>query len=698
MIVKPITKPLPLIGLLLAMPALGAEEENKTVELSEVVVSADYRPKTAQKTAVSLTEIDKDTIEARGAQHLEEVLNLAPNVSFASGASRGQFFQIRGMGEDSQYSSPINPSVGLIIDGIDFSRIGGAATLFDIDSVEVLRGPQGTKFGNNGLAGTINLRSKEPTKDFKIHFESAAGNYDTQNVGFAVGGSITDDTLLGRLAIYNHQSDGYVKNVYLGRDDTQDQNELTLRGKLKWLATENLTVDLTYLHLNIRNGYDAFTLDNSGKTRSNQPGSDNQETNALALKANWQASDAVILQSQANYLHSDVLYSYDADWTAVSPDYFERFNRKRENYSFDVRALSDKAGRIFGGTTDWTVGLFHYNQKENFQINSNYYTDPNSGGHYETDNTALYGQLDTYLSEKLTLTNGLRLEHFKATLSDATGYDDAFNLVNIDNTSVADNLFGGKIGLNYQANEDHLLYTTLSRGFKAGGVNNDGRLNSEQRNIKQEYNVSIETGIKSSWLNKTLITTLSVFYTERNDAQIKASKALSNGTFLDYINNASNATHQGLEASFDWFATDKLRILGSLGLLDAKFRNHVANGVSFDGRQVANAPRYTFNLGSEFYANENLTLRANVEGKDEFYFSDSHNAKSDAYALVNASLDYKHDKHWKVSGWVRNLFDKDYATRGFYFPNNPANNYTVNEKYIQYGQPRVAGITVSYDY
>ncbi|MFW5440252.1 MAG: TonB-dependent receptor plug domain-containing protein, partial [Methylophilaceae bacterium] len=159
---------LPLIGLLLISPAYAADEVTK-IAVDNVVVSADFRPSTAAETPISLTEIDEETIESRGAQHLEEVLNLAPNVNVSSGASRGQFYQIRGIGERSQFNAPINPSVGLIIDGIDFSRTGGAATLFDINSIEVLRGPQGTKFGTNGLAGTINMRSKEPTKDFNMH-------------------------------------------------------------------------------------------------------------------------------------------------------------------------------------------------------------------------------------------------------------------------------------------------------------------------------------------------------------------------------------------------------------------------------------------------------------------------------------------------------------------------------------------------
>jgi outer membrane receptor protein involved in Fe transport len=148
---------------------------------------------------------------------VEDVLNLAPNVNISSGASRGQYFQIRGIGERSQFAAPLNPSVGLVIDGIDFSRTGGAATLFDIERVEVLRGPQGTLYGTNGLAGTINLRSKQASKELDMHFESTLATYNTRAVGVAVGGPLVEDSLLGRIAVHTHQSDGYMDNDFLGR-------------------------------------------------------------------------------------------------------------------------------------------------------------------------------------------------------------------------------------------------------------------------------------------------------------------------------------------------------------------------------------------------------------------------------------------------------------------------------------------------
>lgn len=687
-------KTLPLsIAVLLSANAFAKADDHV---LPAMVVSADFRPTIALETPVSLTTIDEEIIEARNAQHIEEILNLAPNVNVSSGASRGQYYQIRGIGERSQFNAPLNPSVGLIIDGVDFSRTGGAGTLFDVESVEILRGPQGTKFGTNALAGTINLRSKEPTEEFQVHAEAGLAEYNTHNLGLAVGGALIENSLLGRASIYTHQSDGYMDNDYLGRDNTQNHVEVTARGKLKWLAAENLTVDLSYLHLNIDNGYDAFTLDNSRNSLSDDPGKDKQRTNALALKTDWQPNDAVIIQTEATYAKSDITYSYDVDWGfdgQFAPGLFpfigfDRFDRERDNHSLELRILSDEAGRLFNGTTDWTVGIYHLEQDESFEQDSDYGifgTGPMFNGDFDTNNSSLYGQLDIHLSDKLTLITGARIERFRAEYNDTLG-------VKIRTDEI---LRGGKIGLNYQANEDHFIYTSLARGYKSGGVNNSGGLTFNQREFDTEKNNTFELGLKSKWLQNRLTTEVTAFYTQRRDAQIKNS--IQNGpSFIDFIGNASNATHKGIEASADWLVTEKIRLLASLGLLDATFDNHKVAGVEYNGRQVSHAPDYTFSLGSEYYLNHRWTISANIEGKDQFYFSDSHNAESGSYAIVNASANYKHG-NWNVNVWARNLFDKDFYTRGFFFGNNPAKGY-ADENFKQFGEPRVAGVTLSYDY
>jgi outer membrane receptor protein involved in Fe transport len=371
------------IASLFTVPAVA---EVTPADLPSMIVSADFRPNEAQDTPVSLTQIDSEIIESRGAQHIEDVLNLAPNVNVSSGAARGQYFQIRGIGERSQFSAPINPSVGLLIDGIDFSRTGGAATLFDIQSVEILRGPQGTIYGTNALAGVINMNSTEPSNQFDMHVETGIAEYNTRNVGIAVGGPLVEDTLLGRFSIYSHQSDGYMDNDFLGRDNTQDQDEVTARGHFKWLVNSDLTVDLNLLHLDIDNGYDAFTLDNSRNSLSDMPGEDSQHTSAIALKTDYRANSALQLQSSLTYVQSDLTYSYDADWTypGIHPDAYaatEEFNRERENYSVELKALSNEDGWIFNNTTEWAVGVYFLSQDEELDLNSDF---GNLDNDYET--------------------------------------------------------------------------------------------------------------------------------------------------------------------------------------------------------------------------------------------------------------------------------------------------------------------------
>ncbi len=673
-----------------------AASDVPAIALPDLVVSADFRPNTAMATPVSMTTIDREIIESRGAQHIEDILNLAPNVNVSSGASRGQYYQIRGMGERSQFAAPINPSVGLIIDGIDLSRTGGAATLFDIAQVDILRGPQGTRYGTNALAGVISLHSTPPSDNTDIHVETGLAQYDTYQYGIAAGGALIENQLLGRFSVHHYLSDGYIHNDFLQKDNTQDKDELTARAHLQWLVDEDLTVDLHYLHLGIDNGYDAFNFNNSRHTLTDHPGEDKQVTNAFALKTDWRASDAVQLQSSFTYSRSNIVYSYDADWgyagqfnPSLGPYIgFEQFLRDRENYSAELIALSNEQGRLFSDTTDWVIGLYYLDQREGLDQDSNYgiYGRTVLKNQYDTRNLALYGQLDTDLSEKLSLVTGLRVEYFNAHYSDS-------NALTIHTNDI---LFGGKVGLNYHVNQNQLLYTSLSRGYKSGGVNTDARLTPAQRHFSSEYVWDWETGLKSAWLDGSVVTDVNLFYMLRKNAQIKSSIQIG-PEFIDLIDNAANGKNIGLEASLDWLVNQQFRLLASLGLLHTSFSHyHNARGFSLNGRRQAHAPNYQFSLGGEIYLTPRWTFRANIEGKDDFYFSNSHHAKSKPYTLLNASLDYAAGQ-WKISLWGRNLMNKRYATRGFFFGNDPSIGW-ADHKYIQLGDPRVIGLNLSWDY
>ncbi|MCF6244625.1 MAG: TonB-dependent receptor plug domain-containing protein, partial [Sulfurovum sp.] len=274
------------------------------VTLDPIVVSSDFREKKLSQTSNSVTVINEDKIYDKASQSFIETLATTPNVNFASGASKAKYIQIRGIGERSQFETPINPSVGLIIDGIDFSHLTLGATLFDIKQIEVLKGPQGTTFGANGLAGVITAQSNAPTKEPQGHIEATVGNYNTKAIGFALGVPLIEDTLLGRFSFYQNSSDGYLKNSFLNRDDTNKIDEVTVKTQLKWLVSDNHTVDFNYMHVNVNNGYDAFTLDNSLTSQSDEPGADRQKTDAFALKSTY-GFDAMTLISKLSYSKSD---------------------------------------------------------------------------------------------------------------------------------------------------------------------------------------------------------------------------------------------------------------------------------------------------------------------------------------------------------------------------------------------------------
>ena len=170
-------------------------------------------------------------------QHFEDVLTTVPNLHWAGGTSRPRYFQLRGIGEREQCEGAPNPSVGFLIDDIDFSGIGMAATLFDVDRVEVLRGPQGMRYGANALAGLIVMRSADPADEFGLSTEASFGDYDTSVVRRRrdrPGRSRSNSAW--RVGVQRYRSDGFRSDPYLGRDDTNDRDELTARAQVALAA------------------------------------------------------------------------------------------------------------------------------------------------------------------------------------------------------------------------------------------------------------------------------------------------------------------------------------------------------------------------------------------------------------------------------------------------------------------------------
>ena len=661
--------------------------------LEEIIVTADFRQSAVEDIAASISVIDPDTMSKKNAQHLEDILLNAPNVNLASGASRARFIQIRGIGERGQFSEPLNSSVGLMIDGVDFSGIGTAGMLYDMEQVEILMGPQGTRYGSNALAGLINLKSRAPESEFGYGVQLQAANAEERGIAGYLTGPATDD-LFYRVSLQQLESDGFGENRYLGRP-TNAREETTLRGKFRWLISDTEQLDFTTAMIDLDNGYDAFSLDNIRDTLSDEPGFDRQDSKLASLNFSTSRFNPFTLEVMGGFATSDIAYGYDEDWVYSGFHPFEysstdQYFRNRETSSGEVRLVSSEDGALFGGRTSWVAGLYSLHQDVDLARDYTFLADVFSS-RFIIGRVAAYADTSTALSDSLSLELGVRTERFSAEYSDSSGLD----------FSPDDDLFGGKIGLNYRLANDNLLYASISRGYKSGGFNTDGSLDTDLREFDAETLWNYEAGFKGLLLDDSLQLQAALFYMDRDDVQISSStvRVRDDGSseFIDFIGNAAAGSNSGIELSGQWLASESLTLYGSLGLLDAKYEDFINSaGDNLDGRQQAHAPDYQYTIGMDIMFSTALGLDINLQGRDAFYFSDSHSIRSNSYALLNASLRYQRG-NLNATLWGRNLGDKDYYVRGFYFGNDPRDNYTA-KGYTQLGEPVRYGLTVNLDF
>ena len=600
-------------------------------EMPEITVTAEFRPSNDIETLTSVTVLNDSEQAARGASHLEDLLGLVPNLNFASGASRARFFQIRGIGERSQFSDPINPSVGIMIDGMDFSNMGTIAHLTDLDQIEVLRGPQGTRFGANGLAGLIAIKSRDPEPIASARIKASLASFSGRNLKATLNQPLSDETLV-RLSLSKETANGLYRNQHLNKDDTNGINETHAR--LKILNTgANYEALVTLLHANVNNGFDAFSLDNTVNTLSDEPGFDRQKTNALAARLTL-SLDKIRLEMLGTLSQSELGYGYDEDWSFVGIHPYgyqstDHYLRDRSHQALEIRLLPKAVGEAFSERGDWVIGLYRTQQGTELTRLYTFAPGPYTSD-YQNDATALYAELDFNLSDKLRWNSGARIERRSRTFSDSLAA--AFN--------PTETLWGGRIGLQYHLRSTANLYLRISRGFKAGGFNTDGTLNPELLEYDAESLIETELGFKTTFAATRL--KLALFRADRRDQQIKSSfvRPRSDGSteFVDFVGNAAEGVNQGIEVELEHQLSNAFSVRVAGGLLDTVFTQFINEfGEDLGGRDQAQAPRYTGSVALNYQAASTF-FNLSIDAKDDYYFSDRHAVKSRAYTTANAAL------------------------------------------------------------
>ncbi len=686
----------------------------------EVVVVGGLMEQALGQVPSSVTVIGERELASAGNHHLHDLTQSIPNLNWAGGTSRPRYFQIRGMGERSHYAGegPPNFSVGFVMDDVDLSGMGMAGLLHDLEQVEVFKGPQSTIFGPNAMAGLINVQSSDPIHAFTRGGSVSLGNDAMLRYAGHVNVPVNED-LAVRVGFGAGRSNGFRENVFRNVEDSNRRREEMARAKVRWMAADNGAMLMaTIFRANLNNGYDAWSPDNNEDlvTYSDNRGKDRQETVAFSLRGQLPLKRMrAELVSITAYSQTELEHSFDGDWgnddfwlqepysfdpqeQGYSWDFFDRNVRDRSTLSQEVRLL--KPGVT--GIGDVIVGAYAKSLEEKDDANGYLFggdvTDLKST--FDVTDLAFYGQIGRVLSEDLTMSINARVDRNATSYAGTTFNsftDEEPQPIDFDVTQW---LAGGKLALTYRLGAGRTAFTAVSRGFGAGGINQHPRLPASNRPFDPEYIWNLEAGYRFSGAKSS--TSLTLFHAMRSDQQVNLSSQQhpDPNSFFYFTANADKGRNSGVELEQAFRPTSALSLFGSLGYLDSHIDRYRFDAIIYDevveldlgDRAAAHAPEYNLRIGGEYRDRRGLVARAEATAVDEFFFSDSHDQKSEAYQLLNGSVGYSGDA-WDITLWGRNLLDERYAVRGFFFKLAPTDEEKA--RYISHGDPRQVGVTVS---
>jgi outer membrane receptor protein involved in Fe transport len=425
---------------------------------------------------------------------------------------------------------------------------------------------------------------------------------------------------------------------------------------------------------------------------SDEPGRDAVESTLGSVDIVWNGAGAFVVEASVADAQSDSVYGYDEDWTYVgfhpfgysSTDYYLRDQRA---LTTELRVLSKESSRLFSGSTDWVIGVYALDSDEDLTRVYTFLPAPFTS-EFAIARHALFGELQSDLGTRTRLTAGIRYEQHSSEYADSAGVE----------FSPDDDLHGWRLSVDRTLTDTLLGYVAASRGYKAGGFNQDGTLDPDLRLYDPETLLSYELGLKGTFGGGRLSARLALFRMLRDDVQIASSitrtRPDGSSEFIEFVGNAAEGTNDGIEAEIAFVVNDRLEFMASVGLLDSEYEAFVNSaGQDLDGREQAHAPAYQFAISGRYSFADGWYLEIGAEGRDAFYFSDSHSERSRAYELVNALVGFERGD-WDLRLWGRNLTDEDQFIRGYYFGNDPRIDY-AERGYTQLGEPRRVGISVA---
>jgi iron complex outermembrane receptor protein len=712
-----------LTTLSLATPTWAASGDSKGDTIEQITITAEKRETIAQETAVSVTAYDAEQLELRGVHDIQDLQFNVPNLIISPNSqSPVTYAYIRGIGSD-QLVAGFDPGVAYHLDGVYVGQPSSMpGDLWDMERVEVLRGPQGTLYGRNTTGGSINVITADPTQEFEAFGDVTAGNYNDWRERGVVSGALTDD-ISARLSFVNEGNDGYQNNKVGPNGDVTNYTSVRAKVKFDFSDTANLVLTAQTFENNGNQSQrrrepfapavfvfpppvGTVTVDifagavpnpsNVREVAKDYPERLNLDNDFLSARLTWDIDTGIFgpatLVATTGYITNDWFQSADIDQSS-NPVQFQRWTMNTDQVTQEIRLVS--AGK---GPWEWIVGAFYFNEN----LSTDYFFQDSTpvfgfqfsnGGKLKTTSSAVFSQVGYDFRE-----GG---HPFKISLGGRYTSDDkhideyeivpafGLNLARTDRQGWDEGT--GKLEFDWFVTDDVFSYLDLSHGYKGGGYS-IGQFDK----YDPEKVDSVELGVKSQfWSNRAQVN-VATFYNDYKDLQVNFLQGISFTT-----DNAADATIKGVELETLFLPIEQMTFGANLTWLSAQFDKYqFTPTISLDGDTLNRAPKYTVNTFLQYdYSlgdNGTLTARTQYYWQDKVYYRVQNISRhqADAFFTWDARLMWTSaNDEWTVDAFCQNITDE-----------NNLRNMTVNDglasgtptTFDSYFPPRTYGVRVGW--
>jgi iron complex outermembrane receptor protein len=706
-----------------AAPAAPRQAPADDTGIADIVVYGQHRSagESAQKVPIAITAVDARLLRDANTVDITSLGSLAPNVQTPTVGTTPGFpnFSIRGIGVNSSIRS-VDPAVNIIQDGMVLVyQAGSLASTFDLEGVEILRGPQGVLFGRNATGGAISLRTRKPRAAFQLLADVSYGNFNSLDANASIEGRLGSDAVLGKLAVLYRRTDGYITNTNKGIFVAAPGNptgapivhptgqiggldELTIKPTFTFNISDGteLTLFTQYQRYNDNASSPRNFIPTTGAAVPLQtvygftPTAGKYETNLvddgyLRLRE-WHAIGEMVntigtakLTTIAAYRHVSFDSTVNLAGGPFTLFFFPDNQEDNEQYSFESRLnLPFAQDRV-----ELTAGVYYVNSKINVLENRQ-----QAGGaaspltfiftrgtfNQQTEAMAGFANIDWHVTDRLTFSAGGRYSSEKkdftgAPLTTCIGQ----NFTNCPQVFTAQSKrwtdFSPRAVANFQAAEHVLLYASYTQGFRSGNFNSRvtnaaGFLPADPETVN-----SYELGMKGDFLDRTLRVNISGFREDYKDIQQVLTANIPGSGPVQTLINAASARIMGVEMEVTMQPTPAFQVEANFGYTDAKFQTFTVPipGVA-DPTTLAfgRIPKYTVTIAANYHLTlpglaGKLNARLAYDWRSSFY-SDLQNTpelRQQAYGLLNANLNYDVGK-WSLGIFARNLANVEYLDVG----------------------------------